>query len=267
MKHTILGAILGIGLIAPAVQAQVADDVVRVELLTGWRDGDDRHYAALQFTLRDGWKTYWRVPGEGGIPPQFDWNGSDNVDAVRIHWPTPKVFDINGLQSFGYGGEFILPLELRTDPSDPSLRLSANISMGVCETVCVPVSLQIDAELTSVTGAKDTRILAAMADRPVPAAKAGIGPASCRFEPISDGLRVTASIPAGNIGQEAVAVFELPDPAIWISPSSTERRGDMLTSTAEMVPPNAQPFALSRSDIRITILGGAQAVDIQGCSG
>jgi DsbC/DsbD-like thiol-disulfide interchange protein len=267
LKHMIVGAFCTLGLLASAAPAQMADDIITVQMLPGWRDGGTQHIAALKITLKDGWKTYWRVPGEGGIPPQFDWSGSENIKAVAIHWPTPKVFEINGLQSYGYSDEFILPLSLEVGDANRPLRLKAAVSMGVCETVCVPINLQFDAQLNGDFSDRDSRILAAMADHPRPASEAGIGPARCEFEPISDGMRVTANIAMADMESDTVAVFELPDPLIWISPSESHQAGSVLTSSAEMVPPSAQPFSLSRSDIRITLLSGDRAYDIQGCTG
>ena len=63
------------------------DEVVSASVLTGWRMENGHHMAALRITLAPGWKTYWRAPGEAGIPPRFDWTGSDNLSAVTVHWP------------------------------------------------------------------------------------------------------------------------------------------------------------------------------------
>src|SRR6056297_2127380 len=82
--------------------AQSADDMVNVSVLPGWQMSDGRHMAALRFSREDGWKTYWRAPGDAGIPPRFDWSGSGNLARVALHWPAPKVFDSYGLRTVGY---------------------------------------------------------------------------------------------------------------------------------------------------------------------
>ncbi len=252
--------------LAPA-GAQVAEGVVTASLLPGWRTARGTHMAALHLSLRDGWKTYWRAPGEGGIPPQFDWGGSQNARSVRIHWPTPEVFEANGMQSIGYGGTLVLPLEVATDDPGAPVVLAAAISLGVCEVVCVPVSLSLSAELPPGEARRDRRILAAIGDRPETGAEAGAREVRCRVEPIADGLRIRASMVLPVLGDREVAVFELPDRAIWISPSTTRRAGERLFASAEMVPPDARPFALSRSDVRITVLSDRRAVSIRGCAG
>ena len=266
VRQMILGCCLGF-LSAASAFAQVPDDAIRLEFLQGWRTDRGTHVTGLQISLQDGWKTYWRAPGEGGIPPRFDWQGSRNLGSVELHWPTPEVFRTGGVQAVGYTRDLVLPLEFTAeDPSKP-VQVTARVFLGVCEEVCLPVTLQIAAELSPDRRQPDDRITAAMADRPMTAAEMGVSRVECRFAPIPDGLRVTASVSMNTLGRDETAVFELPDRAIWIGPSETRREGATLTATAEMVPPEARPFLVSRSDLRITVLADGQAVNIQGCTG
>ena len=92
----------------------------------------------LQFRMKRGWKTYWRAPGEGGLPPTLDWSGSENLEAVDVAWPAPKRFSILGIESIGYEGELVLPLSARViDPGKP-LALRLTVDYLTCEEVCVP---------------------------------------------------------------------------------------------------------------------------------
>ena len=106
----------------PALAAATPpEDLVRAEILPGWQDGEGRHVAGLRLTMAPGWKTYWRAPGDAGIPPEFDWTGSHGVAGVEVRWPVPQVFDQSGMQSIGYHDEVVLPLEIRTTGA-PSAR-------------------------------------------------------------------------------------------------------------------------------------------------
>jgi len=247
--------------------AQITDGIADAGLLPGWRTDRGTHIAALRISLRSGWKTYWRTPGEGGIPPQFDWRGSRNVRSAEIHWPTPTLFETNGMRSVVYSGELVLPVEFI--PGDPSAPLHpvAKVSIGVCESVCVPVTLRFSGELAPDRAQRDARILAAIGDRPETAAEAGAGHVRCEVQPISDGMRIEASMALPPLGRNEFAVFELPDRAVWIGSSETRRRGGTLIASAEMVPPEARPFSLSRSDVMITVLSDDRAVSIEGCAG
>jgi DsbC/DsbD-like thiol-disulfide interchange protein len=107
----LVGALSVSGASAARAQNLHPSDVVQAELLTGWRTSDGTHIAALRLNLAEGWKTYWRVPGNAGIPPQLDWSGSQNVASVQTHWPQPAVFEQNGMYSIGYHDELVLPIE------------------------------------------------------------------------------------------------------------------------------------------------------------
>lgn len=252
--------------LAPAAQAQTLDlgQIVQAGLRPGWRMPDGNHMAALHITLADNWKTYWRTPGDAGIPPRFDWTGSENVASMTAHWPQPVVFEQSGMRSIGYARELVLPLEFTlTDPAAPA-QLVGRIEIGVCEAVCVPVTLDLRADLPRA-GGDDRAIRAALAAQPRPASDAGLRAAACAVAPISDGLRVTATLDLPRLGASEVVVFELPDRRIWISDSVTQREGGRLVATSDMVPPSGAPFGLDRSALRITVLGDGRAADLRGC--
>lgn len=261
----ILACMLALHAIPIAAQGNiiVLEDVAKVDILPGWRTESGTHMAALRVRLAPGWKTYWRAPGDGGIPPRFDWSGSANLKSVRFHWPVPEVFVANGLQSIGYRTELILPMELIPSGIAEPIALRASVELGVCEEICLPMQVDLSADLMP-GGNADPDIRDSLADQPNSASRMGIPGATCLIDAISDGLRVTASMQMTDIGSE-VAVIELPDKTIWISQSDTARRGQTLTATADMVPANAAPFSLDRSDLRITVLGETHAVEFVGC--
>ena len=266
MIKTALSTALGLcaAVIAgPSVAQSLPDDILHAELREGWRLPGGTQMAALHLTLAPGWKTYWRAPGEGGIPPSFDWAGSENIARVAFHWPKPQVFDINGVRVIGYRDELVLPMEFTAaDPSRP-MTAAAEVELGVCEEICVPMSVSIGAAFDGSTK-RDPVIERALAQRPETAGS----PARCEAEPIRDGLRVTASVSIPPVGPAEFAVMELADRSVWVSAAETTRQGGALAATADMVPPAAQPFALDRSAVRITIFGGSgRVVEVQGCTG
>lgn len=246
-----------------AAAQSLPDDILRAELREGWRLPGGTQMAALHLTLAPGWKTYWRAPGEGGIPPSFDWTGSENIAGVTFHWPKPQVFDINGLRVIGYRDALVLPMEFTAaDPARP-MAATAEVELGVCEEICVPMSISIGAAFDGST-TPDPVIERALAERP----ESIKAQARCVAEAIRDGLRVTASVAIPVVGPEEFAVMELTDRSVWVSAADTNRQGGALTATADMVPPAAQPFALNRSAIRVTIFGGSgRVVEVQGCTG
>lgn len=246
---------------------QIPSPVLRAELVDGWQTQAGTEMAALRLVLAPGWKTYWRAPGEAGIPPRFDWSGSGNIAAVAFHWPRPEIFDLNGMRTFGYHDGLVLPIEFTPRDRTQPVHVRADVELGVCDEICVPVSLALRADL-SPGGAPVAAIRQALADAPEPARAAGLSAARCEAEPIRDGLRLTSRLTMPPLGPDEVAVFELPDQTVWISPADTERAGGELRATADLVPATARPFALNRADIRITVFGGSgRVVELQGCAG
>jgi DsbC/DsbD-like thiol-disulfide interchange protein len=246
--------------------SDLPSELASAEILGGWREASGRHVAALRITLAPGWKTYWRAPGDAGLPPRFDWSSSRNVASVTPLWPVPHVFWQNGMRSVGYAEEVVLPLVVAPAAEGEPVRLSGRIDIGVCEDVCVPMSFDLTGDLTA-PGAPDAAIARAMDLRPLAAEAAGVTSVICRVEPIADGIRVSAAISMPRLGAEEAAILEFPDPSVWISEAATLREGGVLVATAEMVPPGGRPFALDRSDVRITVLAGDRGVDILGCTG
>jgi DsbC/DsbD-like thiol-disulfide interchange protein len=258
--------------LAPAGPAVAAEggpvpvaDAAEVGLLPGWRLADGTHMTALVVSLAPGWKTYWRAPGEGGIPPSFDWNGSSNLVSVQAHWPRPEVYVVNGMQTIGFTSELVLPLQIATaDPAAP-VGVAMTVELGICEDICIPVSARFRAELPAAAAAPDPRIVAALDARPLDAAAGGVRAARCEVTPIADGLRVTARIVMPDLPGAETAVFELPDPEVWIAEASARRAGDTLVAVTEMVSYAAGAMVLDRSRLRITVLAEGAAVEIEGC--
>ncbi len=247
-------------LVASTLSANAQSNGLPVDgsLLSGWREDDGRHMAGLSLKLAPGWKTYWRAPGAGGIPPQFNWSGSKNVATVQVLYPVPKVMEQNGLRSIGYDHDVVFPLVVTAhDPSKPA-RLQAEVEIGVCEDVCIPVSLRVEAKLPA-TGAFDPEIGESLENQ----ARKG-GSFDCEITPIADGLKLRATTNKANVKAEIV-VIETGEPGVWVSASDSSQNGRNLVAVVEMVPPNAQPFALARSDVRMTLIGKSEAVEMQGC--
>jgi DsbC/DsbD-like thiol-disulfide interchange protein len=261
MKSFLLAAVMALS--AQPSAALTQGDVVAAEFLTGWQTKNGTRMAAIHLVLAPGWKTYWRSPGDAGIPPLFDWSQSENLASVRFHWPRPHVFSLNGMMSIGYKDELVLPLELTAiDPSKPIL-LRASIELGVCLDICMPASLSLQSEVGSES-ASDPAISAALAARPASPDEAGMRSISCTVEPISDGLRITARLALPPTGGAETVVFE-PAVAAWVSQSTVTRSGHDLVAVADLVPDNSTGFMLDRSRMTVTVLGRDRAVEISGC--
>ncbi len=113
-----------------------------VRLLAGNADEGTRT-AGVEIRLGAGWKTYWRVPGEAGVPPYFDWKGSANLAKVEVEWPAPKRYNDEAGESIGYKDNVVFPLKVTpNDPSKP-VHLKLELFYAVCNDICIPANAKL----------------------------------------------------------------------------------------------------------------------------
>ena len=242
------------------------DTPVEAEILQGWVSADGTRTAALRLTLAPGWKTYWRAPGDAGIPPQFHWSGSDNLGGVAVSWPTPEVFDQNGMRSVGYEKSVTIPLHVKPARTGKPVYLKARMELGICSDICIPHELDLEALIDSVETRPTPAIAAALAERPYSASEAGVSAVTCSLRPTSDGMKIETRITMPSAGAPEYVVIEPQAGDIWVSEAKIQRQGNTITATSEMVSVNGGTIALDRSAVRVTVLGSRHAVDIQGCA-
>ncbi len=113
--------------------------------------------AGLQVRLDAPWKTYWRSPGDAGLPPVIDWSRSENVANVELAFPAPERFELFGIDTFGYGDEVIFPLTVTVaDPGRP-VALRGDVNLLVCSDLCVPARFDLSLEIPAGAATADAR--------------------------------------------------------------------------------------------------------------
>lgn len=254
-------------LTAFGAQAQTEEIApITAELIEGWQQPDGTRIDGLRLTLAPGWKTYWRSPGDAGIPPEFNWQKSRNLRTVAIDWPTPKVFDQNGMNSVGYTDEVVLPLSMTSRHADKPVKIDMTMDIGVCRDICIPETLRVTGTLAASGTTPVPAIAAALAERPYSADEAGAKSATCRLRPTDQGLQITAKLTLPATGGREYVVIEAGRPDVWVSEADVTRRGSTLTAVAEMITNDGSLLALDRSALRFTVIGGSYAVDLRGCT-
>src|SRR5262249_48122259 len=123
---------------------QVQLRLIAAQLGTG--SGDELR-VGLQMQLAPGWKTYWRTPGDAGLPLRIDWSGSSNIAAAELRWPVPERYTLLGLDTFGYADEVVFPIAVRAAKAGESLRLNAAVDYLVCEKICIPYNAKLALDL------------------------------------------------------------------------------------------------------------------------
>jgi thiol:disulfide interchange protein len=123
-------------------QAVVQTDNVRAELLAdvaAVKPGEP-FWVGLRQTIRPKWHTYWKNPGESGLPTEIKWTLPPGVKADPIVWPAPHRFDIGGVINYGFQDEAVLLVRITpsADLGTSPLKLAAEANWLVCEDVCIP---------------------------------------------------------------------------------------------------------------------------------
>ena len=170
-------------------------------LIDGGTKPDGTRLAGVEIRLDPAFITYWRNPGDAGVPPTFDVAGSTNLKSADIRYPAPTKLDEAGATAFGYTGDVTFPIAIvPLDPAQP-VGLHLDIAYAVCHDICLPARAALAIDLDGNPSAEASRIDLAMAAVPHPAALGesvgslailGLAPAA------AGGLSVAAKAPPGS---------------------------------------------------------------------
>jgi DsbC/DsbD-like thiol-disulfide interchange protein len=235
--------------LAPGESGWVASNDSRVRLISGKPDIDGKLtlVAGVQLRMDPGWKTYWRNPGDAGVPPAFDWSGSTNLKEARVLYPAPRrLAEANGT-AIGYDDEVIFPTEITPEHEGEPVELKLAFEYGLCKDLCIPNDVKLELTIPADQGKGDAMQLeSALALTPKKAA-AGLLPAV---------EKVTADLDA-------------PKPEIIIDASFPKdaRDTDLFIDGGETyvpVPKPEGPLADGRQRFVVSFGGAAEAAALKG---
>ena len=167
-----------------AVQAEQSNPVIKtpevemalVSALTA-TDRLEEIPLGLKVRLSEGWKIYWRSPGDAGLPTEVGFAPGTELpgQTLEMDFPIPSRFSLFGVDTYGYGDEVIFPLRLGGHIAGQPLMLQAQVNALVCADICIPVGGLLGLNLPAGQGgaSPDARDIARFASL-VP--KTGTGP-------------------------------------------------------------------------------------------
>jgi DsbC/DsbD-like thiol-disulfide interchange protein len=183
-----LQAALVVGVLLPWVAggvARAADDVTRwdgdarsaARLVAGsQRTTDGALRAGVEIRLKAGWHTYWRYPGDAGVPPKFDFGASQNLKRAVVLWPAPQRIVEAGGSTLGYSSDVIFPVRVEPVDAKKPVLLRLKLDYAICEKLCVPADATTELALGTFKGSTSRDAALAAAERRVPrVAKLGAG--------------------------------------------------------------------------------------------
>ena len=232
-----------------------------VRLLAGSRSGAVL-LGGIAFQLQPGWKTYWRTPGDSGVPPRFDFSKSENIEAVTILWPAPTKFDDGaGGHSLGYKNQIVLPLRIVAKNADRPVTLRAGINYAVCEKLCIPVEAIAELAFASVASTEDSALFAALDTVPKPASIGDPNPLTIRDVKRDGKSSVLVDVATPDAREVSLFVegptpdWALPVPTLLEpSPPGVKR----FSFELDGLPPGAKPEGAA---LKLTLVGGDRAYE------
>jgi DsbC/DsbD-like thiol-disulfide interchange protein len=220
--------------------------------------------AGVELTLAPGWKTYWRYPGDSGVPPRFDFANSQNVKSLEIAWPAPHRFTDDSGASIGYKNSVIFPLRIvPQDPAKPVL-LRLKLDYAVCEKLCVPAEGRAELVLDGTPSALEAALAKAEALVPKRAKAGDDAPLAVRAVRQETGEHARIIVDVAAPGNEPVELFaEGPTPA-WALPvpEPADGAGAGLRRFAfqlDGLPPGA---SAAGATLTLTLVSGANAIEV-----
>lgn len=127
-----------------AASAWQREPEAAVRLVSGvdGTDGENEIPLGVDIHLEPGWHTYWRTPGETGLPPQLNWTDSlsesGNLESATLWYPAPVRMEEQGLSTIGYHDDFLLPVTARLRVPGKPLQLKAGLDLLLCKDICLP---------------------------------------------------------------------------------------------------------------------------------
>ena len=127
-------------------------------------------WLGLKIEHKKDWHTYWKNPGDSGLPTTVEWQLPAGVSAGDVDWPTPAKLPIGPLLNFGYDGTLLLPVPVTVAPTfkGQSLDVKLHAEWLVCKDVCIPESGDFVLKVPAQAATAGSRALFEAAQAAVP---------------------------------------------------------------------------------------------------
>ncbi len=161
-------------------------------------DNLEPYFLGWEIELNEGWKTYWRSPGDAGKPTTISFEGSENLKNHETYYPMPMRFELFGITTYGYENHLILPISLEVEDRNRAMTVQAKVNYMVCEKVCVLLDHDYHLRVPAKEGAASSAFQQA-----IMTAVAAVPKAQSTF---LDGLKITQTKVYGPVGHQSLMV-------------------------------------------------------------
>jgi len=254
------------GLSGPAFAADAspwADDLRSAVRLIAGSPNAGIARAGIEIKLQPGWHTYWRYPGDSGVPPRFTFDGSDNLANATVQYPAPHAYTDESGTILGYKDDVVFPVRVTPKQAGKPVTLRLKIEYAVCEKMCVPVEARTELKLGDGASSEDRTLAAAEASvpKPVPVSQAGL-----KVSRVNDARKplILVDLPASPGGDLHLFV-EGPTPE-WALPIPKPAPGApagraYFSFQLDGLPPGTDPK--KPADLTFTVVRGDKATEVK----
>jgi DsbC/DsbD-like thiol-disulfide interchange protein len=224
------------------------------------------YLAGIEIALGEGWKTYWRMPGDAGVPPSFDWAGSTNVASVAVRYPAPSRLHEPGAETIGYKNSVLFPIEIVPKDASRPIDLALALEFGVCREICIPAEAKFSLALNpaGMSGSPVPTVLAALGRVPRPSASRRaddpqLKRTTASLEGTAPHLTIDAHFPRGSNGADLF--IEAPDGIYVPLPKRAQAEGDGLVRFEVDLARGGNAGALKGKTLTLTLVSSAGATE------
>ncbi len=252
-------ALLALCGIARAETSSWSEDMKSAIRLIGGEAQKTPIQAGVELKLAPGWHTYWRYPGDSGVPPEFDFSGSDNLKSATVLYPAPKLHKDAGGETIGYDSNVIFPIEVTPIDASKPVKLKVSLDYAVCENMCVPAKGEAELTLNPGTTVANTALADARAHVPKRETAQGADLHVKRVggDQVVIDFPAPADAPVVVFAEGPTKDWALPIPsALQDAPAGRRAFGFRLDG----LPPGTDPK--KPVDLTFTIVQGARAIEV-----
>jgi DsbC/DsbD-like thiol-disulfide interchange protein len=227
------------------------------------KSGDAQLRAGIEIKMQPGWKTYWRYPGDSGVPPQFDFSNSENLKSATVLYPAPHVFNDETGQTLGYKERVIFPIVVSPRQPGKAVRLRLKIDYAVCEKLCVPAEGRAELTIGIGNSVHNSELNAAEARVPKQVTPAQAGLTTRR---VTTGAKQMVAVDLAAPTDQPIELFVEGPTSRWalpipkpVKPAPVGRA--QFSFELDGVPPGIDPK--SPFDLTFTAVTGERAVEVK----
>ena len=255
-----------------------ANGLVSAKITDGWIEKDQKLIFGLKIDLNKNpfinitWKIEKDIPGIDLSlihisEPLFTFDKSENVLAAKIMWPSPIIFGEDNLWSIGYKDSVLLPLEVTPIDTSKPIKLEIQADIGLCEDVCIPVTLNVSYFATPGQNQENYEILGAILSEPIKSDDIGFQPPQCIIKNGELIMEFNEKNVKTGIENIELFVIEVGSSVFYVNSQKAYVFDDRITVSTKNSVETELPGVISRERIKTTIIGSNQSLEFVGCSG